>query len=114
MSSLLYAMGRATGTEGGSGGFFPSIFPLIVIFGIFYVLIIRPQQKKAKQHQDMVNNLKKGDRILTSGGIYATVVAVKGNALEVKISDEVKVLVSKSAISAVLGQEVNPAPPDVS
>jgi len=99
-------MGRATGEGQPSGGGFVSIFPLLVIFVIFYVILIRPQQKRAKEHQNMVNNLKRGDRIITSGGIYATVIAVKGNAIEVKISDEVKVLIEKNAVSAVLGAEV--------
>ena len=90
------------------GGF----FPLIVIFVIFYFFLIRPQQKKAKDHQSMVNALKKDDKIITSGGIFGTVSAVKGDAIEVKIAENVKVMVAKTAISTVIAPEtaevVNP------
>jgi preprotein translocase subunit YajC len=88
-----------------------SFVPLIVIFVIFYFFLIRPQQKKAKEHQKTLNALKKDDRIVTAGGIYGTVAAVKGDTLEVKIADAVKVTVAKSAITAVLppeGQTVTP------
>jgi preprotein translocase subunit YajC len=70
--------------------------PLIAIVGIFYFLLIRPQQKQAKEHARMVNELKRGDRILTQGGLYGTVHAVKGKVIEVKISEETKVLIAKS------------------
>ena len=83
------------------GGF----FPLIVIFVIFYFFLIRPQQKKSKEHQNMVNALKKDDKIITSGGIYGTVVSVKGEVVEVKIAENVKVMVAKTAISTVIPPE---------
>ena len=66
-----------------------ALFPWILIFAVFYFLLIRPQQKRAKEHQQMLNNLKKGDKILTSGGIYGTIVGIKGNTLEVEIAEEV-------------------------
>jgi preprotein translocase subunit YajC len=81
-----------------------SFFPLIVIFVIFYFFLIRPQQKKAKEHQKLLNALKKDDRILTSGGIYGVVTAVKGDVIEVKIAENVKVQVAKAAVSTVLPQ----------
>ncbi len=80
------------------GGF----FPLIIIFVIFYFFLIRPQQKKAKEHQNLINALKKDDKIITSGGIYGTVAAVKGDVIEVKIAENVKVMVAKTAISTVI------------
>jgi preprotein translocase subunit YajC len=76
--------------------------PWIGIFAIFYFLLIRPQQKQAKEQQKMIDNIKRGDRILTNGGIYATVHAVKGKVLEVKLTEEVKVLMTKSAVSQVV------------
>jgi len=82
-----------------------SFFPLIVIFAIFYFLIIRPQQKKAKEHQQMLNALKKDDRIITNGGLYATVVSVKGEIVEVKIAENVKVQIAKSGVSTILPPE---------
>jgi preprotein translocase subunit YajC len=85
---------------------FGGFVPLIVIFVIFYFLLIRPQQKKAKEHTTMLNALKKDDKVITGGGIFGTVTAVKGDVIEVKIAENVKVEVSKQAISAVITKEV--------
>jgi preprotein translocase subunit YajC len=84
------------------GGGLMTFVPLIAIVGIFYFLLIRPQQKQAKEHTRMVNELKRGDRILTQGGLYGTVHAVKGKVIEVKISDETKVLMAKSFVTQVV------------
>ncbi|MBI4248741.1 MAG: preprotein translocase subunit YajC [Elusimicrobia bacterium] len=73
--------------------------PLIAIFLIFYFLLIRPQQKQMQNHDKMLKNLKKGDHILTNGGLYGVITAVKGADLEVKISEEVKVLLAKSGVA---------------
>jgi preprotein translocase subunit YajC len=100
-----------------SGGLL-GIAPWILIFVVFYFLLIRPQQKQASEHKKMLEGLKKGDRILTQGGLYGTVSAVKGKVLEVKLTEEVKVLVSKSAVSSLVtgdpGQEPAPAAPAAS
>ena len=77
------------------------MFPLIVIFAIFYFLLIRPQQKKAKEHQLMLTGIKKDDKIVTSGGIYGVVTSVKGDILEVRIAEGVKVQIAKSAVSEI-------------
>ena len=89
---------------GGAGhpGGLTSFAPLLVIMVLFYFLLIRPQQKQAKEQKLMLEAVKKGDRVLTQGGIYGTVVSVKGKVLEVKISDEVKVLMARSAVSQVV------------
>ena len=80
--------------------------PLILIFVIFYFFLIRPQQKKVKEHKLMVENLKRGDKVITSGGIIGTVEKVVDNdKVEVLISDEVRVEIVKSTgIQALLGQ----------
>ncbi len=91
---------------GGGGDFFGGIFPMLVIFIIFYIFLIVPQQKKAKEHQKMLNELKKGDRVLLSGGIYGNVVSVKGEIVEIKISEGVNVEVAKQSISAVIQQNL--------
>ena len=71
--------------------------PLILIFVIFYFFLIRPQQKKVKEHKQMVENLKKGDKVITSGGIVGTVERVMENEiLEVRISDDVTVEIVKT------------------
>lgn len=80
-----------------------SFAPLIAIFVIFYFLLIRPQQKKAKEHKSMVDNLKKDDRIVTSSGFYGTVVSVGESTVEVKLADNVRIKMLKSAVAEKLG-----------
>jgi len=75
--------------------------PIIFIFGIFYFLLIRPQQKKQKEHQKMVSELKKNDEVVTSGGMHGTVVNVKDTTLTLKVDENVKVEINKSAIAYV-------------
>lgn len=89
----------------GGADFFGGIFPMLVIFMIFYIFLILPQQKKAKEHQKLLNSLKRHDRVLTSGGIYGTVINVRGDIVDVKIAENVQVEVLKSAISSVIRQE---------
>ena len=80
--------------------------PLILIFVIFYFFLIRPQQKKVKEHKIMVQNLKRGDEVITSGGIIGTVERVfEDDRLEVKISDSVKVQVIKNTVQSHLKKE---------
>ena len=79
-----------------------SFLPLILIFVVFYFLLIRPQQKKVKQHKEMISKIKRGDKIVTAGGIYCKVSRViDENQVEVEISNGVKVLISKPTITSV-------------
>jgi preprotein translocase subunit YajC len=84
-----------------------SFVPMIVVIGILYMLIIRPQQQQAKEHRRMVDNLKTGDRVITQGGIHGTVTSLKGNVVQVKIAENVRVDVSRSAISQVIQEVTN-------
>ena len=81
-----------------------SLVPIAAIFVIFYFLLIRPQQKQVKEHEKMLADLKKGDKILTTGGLYGTIVGLKADDLEVKFSETVKLIVARSAVSKVLGE----------
>ena len=82
---------------------FVSFLPLILIFVIFYFLLIRPQQKKMKEHKKMVDNLKRGDDIVTAGGVFAKVSRViDENKIEAEISNNVKVVISKPTITSVI------------
>lgn len=85
----------------GAGGAFGMFLPLIIMFVIFYFLLIRPNQKKEKQRQKMINELQKGDKVLTSGGIFGLVVAVKPeeNKVVLKVADNTKVEFAKSAVT---------------
>ncbi len=84
--------------QGGSD-IFASMLPLVVLFAIFYFLVIRPQQKQAKAHKEMIEGLKKGDKIITNGGIYAEVVKPEENFIKVKLNDEVTVKISKEYVA---------------
>ena len=78
-----------------------SFVPIILIFVIFYFLLIRPQQKKQKQHAEMISKLKKGDRVITTGGIYGIISTVKDKTVLLKIDENVKIEVQKSFISYI-------------
>ncbi|RRH75819.1 preprotein translocase subunit YajC [Falsigemmobacter faecalis] len=97
------AFAQAAG--GGAASAVTSFLPLILIFGIMYFLLIRPQQKKMKEHRAMVEALRKGDSVLTQGGIIGKVTRVKEDGeVEVEIADGVKVRVLKATISQVLSR----------
>lgn len=83
-----------------------SLIPLILIFGIMYFLLIRPQQKKLKEHQMMVSALRRGDQVITQGGIMGKVVKVKDDAaeVEVEIASGVTVRVIRSTIATVVNK----------
>ena len=84
---------------------FGQLVPLILIFGIMYFLLIRPQQKKAKEHQAMVTSLRRGDQVVTQGGLIGKVSKVKDdNEIEVEVSDGGKVRVVQSTITQVLSK----------
>lgn len=91
-----------TATASGSGtSAFLQFLPLVFIFVIFYFLMIRPQQKRMKQHRAMIDAVKKGDSVVTSGGLIGKVVRVQDNEVEVEIAPTVKVRVVKSTLSSV-------------
>ncbi len=96
---------------GGAAGAFTSFVPLILIFAIMYFLLIRPQQKKLKEHKAMVEALRRGDQVLTQGGIIGKIVKVKEDGeVEVEIADGVKVRMLKGTIAQVLSKtEAAPA-----
>jgi len=88
---------------GGAGGGAPtsgivSFVPLILIFVIFYFLLIRPQQKKAKDHQNYLANLKKGDAVVTNGGLYGVITGLTDTVVTLEIADNVRVKVSRQHI----------------
>ena len=90
---------------GGAGGAFAQLMPLILIFAIMYFLLIRPQQKKAKQHAAMVAAVRRGDQVVTQGGLIGKVTKVKeDNEVEVEIADGVKVRVVQSTITNVINK----------
>lgn len=102
IADIVYAMGPTPqGGQQGPGGMLTSMLPLVLIFVIFYFLLIRPQQKRAKEHKQMIENLKAGDKVITSGGIYGVVDKVSTNTVTLKIAENVKVKVGKGNIAVV-------------
>ncbi|MEP0961882.1 MAG: preprotein translocase subunit YajC [Roseobacter sp.] len=84
---------------------FAQFVPLVLIFGIMYFLLIRPQQKKAKEHQAMVSGLRRGDQVITQGGIIGKVVKVKDDGeIEVEIAEGVKIRVIQNTIATVISK----------
>jgi preprotein translocase subunit YajC len=90
------------GAAGGSGNLLFTLLPFVLIFAIFYFLVIRPQAKRQKETVKMLDSLKQGDRVVTSGGLFGTVAGVKDNVVVLKVADQVRVEVAKSAITAVV------------
>ena len=101
MFDLAYAMGTG-GAGGGQPGGLGAFVPLIIIFAIFYFLLIRPQQKKAKQHKQILSALKKGDRVVSSGGLHGIITGLSDDVVTMEISPKVRVKVSRGSIAGVL------------
>lgn len=92
----------AYAAEGGIARDWGSMFPLLMmlsIFVIFYFLLIRPQQKKAKDHRQFLENLKRGDRIITTGGIVGEIITISDQVLTVEIADKVRVEVGRAYVA---------------
>ena len=85
-----------------------AFLPLILIFGVFYILLIRPQQKKVKQHSEMLKNLRRGDKIITSGGIIGTINKVADNReLNVEVSENVEIKIAPGMVADLYTQPDN-------
>ena len=91
-----------TASAGGSGSLLMSMAPIAIIFLIFYFLMIRPQNKKQKETEKMIAALKKGDKIITIGGIHGVVSATKENTVIIKVDDNTKIEFSRSAVAQVV------------
>ncbi|WP_022696621.1 preprotein translocase subunit YajC [Euryhalocaulis caribicus] len=91
----------AAGAAGGSGSFLIQILPLVLIFVIFWFLLIRPQQKRMKEHKEMIGNLRRGDVVVTSGGVIGKVTKVDDAEVTVEIAENTRVKVVRGMISEV-------------
>ncbi len=101
MIDLAYAMGGG-GTGGAGGGGLGAFLPLIIIFAIFYFLLIRPQQRKAKQHKQLLSQLRKGDKVVSSGGLHGVITGMSDDVLTVEISPKIRVKISRASIAGVI------------
>ena len=98
---MLNLIAMAPQQGGGSGNMIQTIIMFGAIFAIFYFMIIRPQQKRAKDREKMISNLQKGDKVITTGGMYGTIAGIEEKTILVQISDNVKVKFDKSAINVI-------------
>ena len=99
--SSAFAQAQGGTEQGGPAQTFSFFLPLLVVFGIFYFLIIRPQQKNAKKHQEMLKAIEKGDQVVTVGGIHGKVVGVADTVLTIEIADNVKIKVERSGVQGM-------------
>jgi len=106
---LMIMQASPIGGTGGTAGLVMGIAPWLLIFVIFYLLMIRPQQQRVKQHQAAIAAVKKGDEVITGGGIRGRVTKVSDEEAEVEIAQGVKIRVVKSTISQVLTLDAKPA-----
>lgn len=106
MIDLVMPLAFQEGTSAPGG--LTQFIPLILIFAIFYFLLIAPMRKKQKALQAMISALEKGDKVVTTGGIYGEVAALEDESVLLKVSDDVKIKVARSAISGLQGQD-NPS-----
>jgi preprotein translocase subunit YajC len=109
MSNLDLTIAAAAAQPSGTAAFLVQMFPLLLIFVIFYLLMIRPQQKRVKEHQQQISEVKKGDEVITGGGVRGKVTKVSDDEAEVEIAQGVRVRVVKSTLSQVLTKNAKPA-----
>jgi preprotein translocase subunit YajC len=111
MFDLAYAQ---SGGAGGAGGGFSMLVPLLLMFGVFYFLLIRPQQKKQRLHKEMLRALKVGDKVLTTGGLIGTIVEGGEQFIKLEVADRIRVEIGRSYIVGRIGskegKEALPAP----
>ncbi len=102
MIDTAYALAAPGGGQaGGDMGTLVSLLPMLLIFGVFYFLLIRPQQKKAKEHRQMLESLKKGDSVITQGGIFGKVVSISDQIVVLEIADKVRIRVSRAHVAGI-------------
>jgi len=103
MIGLAFAMGTPPGGAAGGGqSAFTSMIPLVIMFGIFYFLLIRPQQKKAKEHKALLEALKKGDQVITAGGMHGKISAVEDTVVTIEVANNVNIKFNKGHVAAII------------
>ena len=109
MIDLAYAMappGGGAGAGGAGGGMFGALLPLVLMFFVFYFLLIRPQQKRTKEHREFLNALQKGDEVITSGGLHGRVTGITDNVVTLEIADRVRIKIQRANISGAKAKPV--------
>lgn len=102
MLNMAYAQGPSAAAGAAAPSPLVSFMPLILMLVIFYFLLIRPQQKRQKEHAKMIANLKKNDEVITNGGIYGTIVGVKDDTFVLRVDENVKIEIQKGSIAQII------------
>lgn len=105
----IVAMAGGPAAQGAGGGLGGMMIPMLIIFGIMYFMMIRPQQRREKERKELINNVKSGDRVLFGGGILGTVTNVKEGTLLIKVADGVKVEAARGSVTKVLDKGEKPS-----
>ncbi len=105
----IIAMAPQQGQGGAGGSMVTTLIMFGLIFFIFYFMILRPQQKRQKERQKLLNEMKKGDKIITAGGIHGKIIALEDKTALIEISDNVKIKVEKASIGTVIGESTEAA-----
>jgi len=106
MFASLFSVSQQSGSAASpGGGIIQMLFMFGLIFAIFYLLIIMPQRKKQKKHQEMVEQLKPGDKIITTGGIYGAIMGTQKDKIELKVSANTIINITKTAVAVILSTE---------
>ncbi len=103
--NIAYAMGSQAGQGQGGSSQWMGLLPLVLLFVVFYFLLIRPQQKKAKQHKQFIENLKKGDEVVTAGGMYGKITGITDNSVTLQIAEGVRIKVTKGSVADIVKGE---------
>ena len=101
----LFAAGGGGAAQAPTGNLFTALFPFILIFVIFYFIIIMPARKKQKQHQSLITNLKGGERIVTTGGVFGTVKRVMDDRFEIEVGKGFTMQIAKNSVSGIIGPD---------
>jgi preprotein translocase subunit YajC len=101
--AIANAAGQAPAAAGAPGNMLGLMIPMVLVFVIFYLLIIMPQRKKQKKHMEMVDQLKPGDRVITTAGIFGTIMGVQKDLIELKVASNTNIKITKSAVSVIRG-----------
>lgn len=91
--------GGGSGTPGCGGGGLMNLLPMVLLFVVFYFLLIRPQQKRAKEHQNMLSNLKRGDNIVTNGGLVGKITGISDKIVTLEVAEKIRIRVLRSHIA---------------
>lgn len=104
-SSTLYAPLPLLASSQGEGSPWAGMIPILLLVAIFYFLLIAPVRKRQKRHEELVSNLKHGDKVVTNGGVYGTIVGIQDDRLKLRIADQVKIEVTKQSIAGLADSE---------